>query len=75
MARPLPPPPLLVARPLVDELFFCGFPKQSRKNRNKVIFLTTVPLRPYPLPPSSLMALGTFFLNKKSEKKILMVRS
>ena len=25
MARPLPPP-LLMARPLVEEFFFCGFP-------------------------------------------------
>ena len=37
MARPLPPPPLLlVARPLGDELFFCGFPKAGKdKNTQK----------------------------------------
>ena len=26
MARPCTPPPLLKARPLREELFFCGFP-------------------------------------------------
>ena len=38
MARPLSPPPLLVARPQVDELFFCGFPKGRCKNKKKITF-------------------------------------
>ena len=46
MARPLPPsPPLLVARPLVDELFFAA---SLREDIKKSVFLVTGPLRFYP---------------------------
>ena len=33
MARPLPPPPLLMARPLVEELFFAA---SQRKGENGI---------------------------------------
>ena len=29
MSRPFTPPPLLMAMPLREELFFCGFPKAA----------------------------------------------
>ena len=45
MARPFPPPPLLVARPLVDELFFAaslspkiGGTKKVAKNRFQLFY-------------------------------------
>ena len=31
MAGPLPPPPLLMARQLKEEFFFCGFPRLKPK--------------------------------------------
>ena len=34
MARPLPPPPLLVVGPLKKITFYCGFPNISRKRFN-----------------------------------------
>ena len=37
-----------------------GFIQFVREAAKKVIFLMPVPLRPYPPPPSSLMAVGTF---------------
>ena len=44
MARPLAPPPLLVARPLVEELFFfCGFPNEY----SIITFLTASQIRPW----------------------------
>ena len=43
MARPLPPP-LLMARPLVEELFFCGFPKESSKKSIWEVFKNSYPV-------------------------------
>ena len=39
------------------------------KPQKKVIFLMAGPLRPYPPPPQSLMAVGNFFSSSKSSKK------